>query len=60
MNQAAEWAAAGEGSTRSVLSVGEIAICAAWLTLGVAMTAILSRPQTRADSSVSDGNVATR
>ena len=60
MNQAAEWAAAGEGSTRSVLSVGEIAIGAAWLALGGAMTAILSRPQTRTDSSVSDSNVAAR
>ena len=60
MNQAAPWAAAGQGSTRGVLSVGEIAIGAAWLALGGAMTAILSRPQTRTDSSVSDSNVAAR
>ena len=60
MNQAAQWAAAGQGSTRGVLSVGEIAIGAAWLALGGAMTAILSRPQTRTDSSVSDSNVAAR
>jgi hypothetical protein len=62
MIQAAEWANAGawEGGSRGVLSVGEIAICAAWLALGGAMTSILSGPQTRADSSVSDSNVATR
>ena len=58
--QSAEWTAAGEGGTRGVLSVGEMAICAAWLALGGAMTWILSSPQTRADSSVSDSNVATR
>ena len=44
MIQAAEWAAAGEDGTRSVLSVGEIAICAAWLMLGAAMTRILAAP----------------
>lgn len=60
MSQAAELAVAGEGGTRGVLSVGEMAICAAWLALGGAMTWILSGPQTRADSSVSDSNVATR
>ncbi len=60
MNQAAEWAVAGEGGTRGVLSVGELAICAAWLALGGAMTWILSGPQTRADSSVSDSSAATR
>jgi hypothetical protein len=59
MNQTADWAAAGEGGTRGVLSVGELAICAAWLALGGAMTWILSGPQTQAESSVSDGNVAT-
>jgi hypothetical protein len=58
--QSAEWAAAGEVGTRGVLSVGEMAICAAWLALGGAMTWILSSPQTPADSSVSDSNVATR
>lgn len=60
MDQAAEWAVAREGGTRGVLSVGEMAICAAWLALGGAMTWILSGPRTRADSSVSDSNVATR
>jgi hypothetical protein len=60
MNQAAEWVAAGQYGTRGVLSVGEMAIGAAWLALGSAMTWILSRPQTRAESSVSDSNVATR
>ncbi len=60
MNQAAEWVAAGEGGTRGVLSVGELAICAVWLALGGAMTWILSGPQTRADSSVSDSSVVTR
>ena len=59
MNQTADWAAAGEGGTRGVLSVGEMAICAAWLALGGAMTWILSGPQTRADSSGAS-NVATR
>jgi len=58
--QSAEWAVAGEAGNRSVLSVGEMAICVAWLALGGAMTWILSGPQTRADSSVSDSNVATR
>jgi hypothetical protein len=60
MQQTAELARAGEGSPRGVLSVGEMAICAAWLALGGAMTWILSSPQTRPDSSVSDGKVATR
>ena len=59
MNQATDLAAAGEGGARGVLSVGEMAICAAWLVLGGAMTWILSGPQTRADSSVSDSTVAT-
>jgi hypothetical protein len=58
MNQAADWAIAGENGTGGVLSVGELAICAAWLALGGAMTWILSGPQTRADSR-SDSNVAT-
>jgi hypothetical protein len=58
MNQAAEWASAGESGTRGVLSVGEMAICAAWLVLGGAMTWILATPQSRADSS-RDSNVAT-
>lgn len=60
MNQTADWAAAGEGGTRGVLSVGELAICATWLALGAVMTWILSGPQTRADSSASDGSVAAR
>jgi len=61
MNQAAEWVATGMVSgSRGVLSVGELAICAAWLVLGGAMTWILSGPQTRAGSSVSDSNAATR
>jgi hypothetical protein len=59
INQTAEWAAAGVGGTRGFLSVGEIAICAAWLALGGAMTWILSGRKTRADSS-SASNVATR
>ena len=58
MNQAADWAIAGENGTRSGLSVGELAICAGWLALGGAMTWMLSARQTRADSS-SDSNVAT-
>jgi len=59
MNRAAEWAIAGEGGTRGVLSVGELALCGAWLALGGAMTWILSGPQTRADSR-SDSNLAAR
>jgi len=60
MNQAADWVAAGQGGSWGVLSVGEMAVFAAWLALGGAMTWILSSPQTRADSNVSDSNVATR
>ena len=60
MNQAADWAAAGMDGTSAFLSVEEMAICAAWLALGGAMTWILSGPQTRADSSVKGSNVATR
>jgi hypothetical protein len=60
MNQTADLAAAGQGSSRGVLSIGELAICAAWLALGGAMTWILSGPQARAHSSVSDSNVAAR
>lgn len=60
MNQTADLAAAGEGGRRGFLSIGELAICAAWLALGGAMTWILSGPQTRADSTVNDSNVATR
>jgi len=59
MYQAADWVAAGEGGSRGVLSVGELAISAAWLALGGAMTWILSGPQTRADGSLRDSNVAT-
>ena len=60
MNQTADFASAGEGGARGVLSVGEMAICAAWLALGGAMTWILSGPQSRAVSSVNDSNVAIR
>jgi hypothetical protein len=60
ITQEAEWAVAGEGGSRGVLSVGEMAICAAWLVLGGVMTWILSSPLTRADSSSSDRDVATR
>jgi hypothetical protein len=44
MDQAAGWAAAGVYGTRGVLSVGEMAICAAWLMLGAVMTWILAAP----------------
>jgi hypothetical protein len=44
MYQAAEWAVAGEGGSRGILSVGEIALCATWLVLGAAMTWILAVP----------------
>jgi hypothetical protein len=46
MGQAAAWAAAGLDGTRGVLTVGEIAICAAWLMLGAVMTWILAAPAT--------------
>lgn len=59
MNQTADLARAGEGGTRGFLSVAELAICVAWLALAGAMTWILSGPQTRAESSISAGNVAT-
>ena len=42
--QSAEWAVAGEDGNRSVLSVGEMAICVAWLVLGGAMAWILAAP----------------
>lgn len=60
MNQTADWAAAGEGGTRGVLSIGELAICVAWLLLGAVMTWSLCGPHTPADSSVSDGSFAAR
>ena len=44
MIQAAEWAVAGEDGTRGVLTIGEMAICAAWLMLGAVMTWILAAP----------------
>lgn len=47
MNQAADWVKAGLGYTRGVLSVRELAICAAWLLLGGAMTWILAVPPAR-------------
>jgi hypothetical protein len=49
LNQTADWAAAGVGGYRGFLSVGELVICVAWLALGVAMTWILSAPQTQAE-----------
>jgi hypothetical protein len=60
MNQLTDLAAAGEyGGNLGALSVEAMAICVAWLALGVAMTWILSCPPARADRSVSDRNVAT-
>jgi hypothetical protein len=44
MNQTADFASSGEGGAHAVLSVGEMAICAAWLALGGAMTWILATP----------------
>jgi hypothetical protein len=49
MIQAAAWAAAGLGGTRGLLSVGEMAVCAAWLVLGALMTWILAVPTHRWD-----------
>jgi hypothetical protein len=60
MYQLADLARAGEGDSHGVLSVGAMAIGAAWLALGGAMTWILSIPRTQPDSSVSDSNIATR
>jgi hypothetical protein len=47
MITAGEWANAGTVGNRGVLSIGEMAICAAWLVLGSAMTWVLSGPQNR-------------
>jgi len=47
LNQSAEWAVAGEDGNRSVLSIGEMAICVAWLVLGTLMTWILAVPPAR-------------
>jgi len=47
MAQAAHWAAAGLGGAAVVLSVGEMAICAAWLVLGALMTWVLAVPAAR-------------
>ena len=47
MNQAADWAAAGLGSASGILSVGEMAICAAWLMLGAVINRILSTSPNR-------------
>jgi hypothetical protein len=47
MNQAADWVRAGLGYTRGVLSVRELAICAAWLVLGTLMTWVLAVPPAR-------------
>jgi hypothetical protein len=48
------------GDTSGGVSWDELLICAAWLLLGAVMTGILSGPQTRADTSVSDSGVAAR
>jgi len=47
MGQAAAWAAAALDGSRGVLSVGEMAICAAWLVLGALMTWVLAVPPAR-------------
>lgn len=59
MNQAADWAAAGLGSTSTsgILSVGEMAICAAWLMLGAVITWILAAPTPPRARSVPDKTV---
>ena len=57
MNQAAEWAAAGLGSASGILSVGEMAICAAWLMLGAVVTWILAAPAPPRARSVPDKTV---
>jgi hypothetical protein len=57
MVQAAEWASAGEYGTSGVLSIGEMAICAAWLMLGAVMTWILGTPAPPRARSVPDKTV---
>ncbi len=57
MIQAAKWAAAGEYGSTDVLSVGEMAICAAWLMLGAVMTWILAAPAPPRARSVPDKTV---
>jgi hypothetical protein len=49
MVTAGKSADAGIDGNRGVLSVGEIAICAAWLTLAAVMARILAVPARRAD-----------
>ena len=57
MNQAADWTAAGLYSTSGILSVGEMAICAAWLMLGAVITWILAAPAPPHARSVPDKTV---
>ena len=61
MSQAAEWVAAGEGEYGSsgALRFGEMAICAAWLVLGVLMTWILAAPPTRRSDAPSTSRQAS-
>ncbi len=47
MNQASDWVGVRLGETRGVLSIGELAICAAWLVLAALMTWILAVPAAR-------------
>lgn len=49
MITAGQWANAGMDGNRGLLSVGEMAICAAWLGLGAVITWILAAPAPRAD-----------
>jgi hypothetical protein len=43
MNQAVDWGIAGEDGTGGVLTVRELAICAAWLALGAVMAQVIRR-----------------
>src|SRR5262249_24617737 len=54
MNQAADWAAVGLNSTSGIRSVGEMAICAAWLMLGAVIPWIRAAPAPPGARSVPD------
>ena len=57
MITAGEWANAGMYDNRGVLRIGEMAVCAAWLILGVVMTWILGAAPVPRARSVPDNTV---
>jgi hypothetical protein len=59
MAQAVAGVSAGLGYTRGVLSVGEMAICVAWLVLGALMTWVLAVPSARRSDAPSTSSQAS-